>query len=154
MFNQWKCALLSVLIILGFNSHAQSKDLEIRHARINATIPGMQTTAAYFDLINHTDNSIVLESASSNISNRVELHEHQMREGLMHMQKVEMGIGIKAGEIVSFEPGGHHIMLMNLEKSVREGEVINIILHFAGAETLTLEATAEKASAEKKHRHH
>ena len=72
----------------------------------------------------------------------------------MRMQEVETGINIKAGEAVSFEPGGYHIMLMNLKKHVTEGETINIVLHFADGRTVTLEATAQKASAKKKYRHH
>ena len=154
MFKRCKYVFLSVVIILGVNLQAQSAHLEIRHARINATTPGMQTTAAYFDLVNHTNDSVVLESASSDISDRVELHEHKMHDGLMQMQRVNGGISIKAGETVHFKPGGYHIMLMNLEGPVEERETITIVLHFADGKAVTFEAAAQKPSSATQHHSH
>ena len=62
MFKQCKFVSLSLLLMFCFSLHAQSNSVEIRHARINTTIPGTQTTAAYFNLINPNDNDLVLKS--------------------------------------------------------------------------------------------
>ena len=154
MFKQCKFVFLCLFLALSVSSQAELDGLEIRHARVNTTIPGMQTTAAYFELVNNTNEAVILESASSDIANRVELHEHKMHEGLMRMRQVQEGISIGAGETIRFEPGGYHIMLMNLEESVKEGATITITLHFADGKTATFAAVAQKASASNNHHSH
>jgi copper(I)-binding protein len=65
---------------------------------------------------------------------------------MMTMQEVAGGLALVAGETVSFEPGGYHVMLLDLAKPLEVGDQIELTLEFAKADpqTLTVEV-AESA---------
>jgi hypothetical protein len=41
---------------------------------------------------------------------------------------------------VTLEPGGNHIMLMDLQRDLNPGETVTLTLTFASGKTLTVEA--------------
>ncbi len=60
-------------------------------------------------------------------------------EGTMRMQQVEQ-IDLAAGESVELEPGGYHIMLLDLVAPLEEGTTIQITLDFENATSVTVNA--------------
>jgi len=54
----------------------------------------------------------------------------------MHHQ---MSVNIPAGEQVVFEPGGYHVMLINLQRDLIDGETISLNLKFKNAGEIRLE---------------
>lgn len=71
--------------------------------------------------------------------------EHPMGEAEMHdmgsigtMVKVER-VELAAGHEIAFEPGGYHIMLINLQRELAAGDTFALTLHFEHAEDLTME---------------
>jgi|GEM_PF-2542055 len=52
------------------------------------------------------------------------------------MRKIDE-ITIAPGETVHFAPGGYHVMLIQLEKTLVWGERFDVMLHFADGHTLT-----------------
>lgn len=150
------------LLLLSSISYGES--ISVHNARVNPTVMGMSVTAAYLSLHNHSDTEIVLTGAKSPISGRVELHGHEMTEGLMRMFKLEDGITVAAGEQADLEPGGTHIMLMELKQSVAAGEEIPLTLIFSdGTEKVISLLTAPPSTetdsdphshADHQHHHH
>ncbi len=67
-------------------------------------------------------------------------------DGAMVMRELADGLTLEGGETVSFEPGGYHVMLLDLAVPLAVGEEIELTLEFAeaGATTLTVEV-AESA---------
>lgn len=67
-------------------------------------------------------------------------------DGAMVMQQLTDGLSLSAGETVSFEPGGYHVMLVDLAESLEVGDEIELTLEFAeaGSTTLTVDV-AESA---------
>ena len=59
--------------------------------------------------------------------------------GMMSMQEVE-AITIPAGETVSLEPGGFHVMLLELTEDLSAGDSIEVTLTFADGSEQTLTA--------------
>ena len=88
-------------------------NVQIENATMRAPLPGQSTAVAYFDIVN-TGGEDVLLSASSNISDRVELHNHLRENGVMKMRQVE-NVEIPGKETVSFKSGGLHIMMFDAE---------------------------------------
>lgn len=71
--------------------------------------------------------------------------EHPMSETEMQdmshvgsMVKVER-VELAAGHEIAFEPGGYHIMLINLRQELAAGDTFELTLHFEHAEDLTLQ---------------
>lgn len=66
-------------------------------------------------------------------------------DGAMVMQEVTGGLDIPAGRTVVLEPGGYHVMLMDLVKPLQEGDRFDLTLTFAqaGEKTVEVEVRSE-----------
>jgi copper(I)-binding protein len=68
-----------------------------------------------------------------------ELHETQIDEqGVMRMRPVDRLL-LRAGESVTLEPGGKHIMLIDLKEGLAVGDTLRLTLTFETAEPQTVE---------------
>ena len=76
----------------------------------------------------------------------VELHEVVMKDGEMVMQPKEGGIPIPAGGSATLEPGGDHIMLMDVTEPIEPGDVVELDLELSDGSTLTMTAIAKEFS--------
>ena len=91
---------------------------------------GQTTSAVYGVVTNNTDATITAISATTSVSDTVELHEVLMNdEGQMSMQEKEGGFEIPAGETFVFEPGGPHIMLLDIDAATYP-ETVDVTLSF------------------------
>ena len=91
---------------------------------------GQTTSAVYGELTNNTDETITAISATASVSDTVELHEVLMNdEDQMSMQEKEGGFEIAAGETFVFEPGGPHIMLLDIDAATYP-ETVDVTLSF------------------------
>jgi len=96
--------------------------------------------AAYLVIHNDTDADDALVGASSPAAGTVELHLSSMDdEGLMSMNQVAE-IPIPAHADAVLEPGGYHIMLIDLVEPLTEGTDVELELEFMTAEPQTVTA--------------
>lgn len=111
-----------------------------------APADGQQATAVYGVVSNPGDTDVQLESASSPVTDVVELHITTMDDdGVMSMQEVPEGFTVPAGGTFVFEPGGPHIMLLDIDPATYPDEV-EITLEADNGESLTF--TAEVRTVE------
>ncbi len=97
--------------------------------------------AAYLVIHNNTDADDALIGASSPAAEVVEIHQSSMDdEGVISMAQVEE-IPIPAHGDAILEPGGYHIMLIDLVEPLVEGTDLQITLDFLNAESQTVTAT-------------
>lgn len=112
-----------------------------------------QNTAIYFVINNPTDAVDTLLSASTDAARGVELHismkvepEDMDSEGIegdvMRMVPQE-SIEIPANSSVSLQPGGLHVMLIDLQQDLNEGESLELTLLFERAGEITLTVPVE-----------
>lgn len=102
----------------------------VRVSEMTETEGGM--TGAFAVLTNSSDKDISLIAGESEVAGVVEIHEVAMVDGEMKMQEIAGGIKIPAGQSVTLEPGGLHVMLMKLTRGLLEGEEIALTLKFDG----------------------
>ncbi|MFI7070038.1 copper chaperone PCu(A)C [Micromonospora sediminicola] len=114
--------------------------LGIRDPWVKAADKGM--TAAFGTLVNDGDADVTITGATTEVS-PMELHEMTMKDGKMVMQAKPGGIVIKARSSATLEPGGDHLMLMNLAKPVKAGDELTFTLTFADGRTQTFTAVAK-----------
>lgn len=100
---------------------------------------GGGTTAIYFNLLNRgaAADRLVAVSAAPGIAEAVEMHETVIENEMAMMQSVE-GLDLPAGETVSFEPGGLHIMLVGLQRDLAPGDALTLTLTFASGAQLVV----------------
>lgn len=90
---------------------------------------GQKQTAAYMVLHNRDKRDHALVRAASPAAGVTELHTVVKENGMMKMRPVKK-IAIKAGGETRLQPGGLHIMLINLKAPLKEGETIALTLTF------------------------
>ena len=157
-FNKVFATALSAALVLGSltacAAPAESVDghdeihLEngwVRVSEYSAEAGGM--TGAFAEISNHTANDVTLVGGSSASAMMVEVHEVVMVGGEMKMQAKDGGILIKAGETITLEPGGLHVMLMGLKAPLLGGETVELTLDFDGAEDITVQWPAKASLA-------
>ena len=96
------------------------------------------TSAAYFVLHNHGTEADRLLAAETEAAAVVELHLSAIEDGVMRMRQVE-SIEIPARGMTRLEPGGYHLMLIDLNRELVEGDRLPVTLEFEGAGRQTIE---------------
>jgi hypothetical protein len=70
---------------------------------------------------NTGDKGDVLIGGSAGFAGMVQIHEMKMDGDVMKMREVEEGLAIPPGGEVMLEPGGYHVMFMQLKESLKAG---------------------------------
>jgi periplasmic copper chaperone A len=105
-------------------------------------------SAAYMSITNHTNQPITLTTVTADFAGMVQIHQTVVENDMAHMQHLDNGMRIGAGETLSLQPGGYHVMLMSVQQSLNEGETVSIGLIFDNGETVTVEAEIRNGTAE------
>jgi hypothetical protein len=130
-------------------------DLHIDHPWTRATAPGARVGAAYMRIANGGAGPDRLIAARSPAAGRVEIHEMRMEGDIMRMRELEGGLDLPAGATVELNPGGYHIMLIDLARPLARGAKVPMTLTFARAGVVTVELAVEAAGArDAGHDHH
>ena len=112
---------------------------------VKAADSGM--SAAFGELTNTGSDDVTVVSATTEASSMLELHETVANEsGEMIMREIEGGFVIPAGDTLSLEPGGNHIMLMDLSDPLEAGEEVTFTLTFADDSTYEFAAPVKDYS--------
>lgn len=127
----------------GAEDHGHG-DLVIDNPWARATAPNAPSGVAYMLIENRGDTDDRLIAAESARAERVEIHTHTMDDGVMRMRPLD-NIDIPAGDSVGLEPGGNHIMLINLDDRLEEGTGFPMTLTFE--ESGEIEVLVHVASA-------
>ncbi|MCA9911299.1 MAG: copper chaperone PCu(A)C [Anaerolineae bacterium] len=119
---------------MGGMEEMQSEDSAM-HAGAASTIP----SAAYFVIENRGETPVVLASVTTPVAGRAEIHRTVIENSVASMVPVETGIEIGPGETFSFDPGGYHVMLLDLVQDLKAGDYFALTLNFdmPGAEAMT-----------------
>ena len=113
-------------------------DIEIGHPWSRATPAGAKVAGGYFTIANDGSAPDRLLSISSDISDKAELHEMGVKDGVMTMRLVVGGLEIPAGGKVVLGPGSYHVMFMDLKQPPKQGEMFAATLTFEKAGTVTI----------------
>lgn len=143
---------LAAMLALA-SMQAVAANISVTDAWARATMPGQKVSGAYMQITSDADARLV--GASSPAVPRVEVHEMKMDGDVMRMREVK-AVELPKGRTVALEPGGFHIMLMNLPKPIAAGETIPLTLVIeSDGKRQTVEVKAEaRAPGAMQHHHH
>lgn len=136
----------SLLVLLTMT--ACSDGLIVSDAYIRGLPPGQTVTAAFMTLTNGLNQECRLVGATSPVASSAEIHAHTHQNGTMSMRPVDEVVLPKGGSI-SFEPGGYHLMLFGLQKSLLDGEEYRVTLLFEGCPKVTVTMPVHSVLREK-----
>mgnify|MGYP001080341539 FL=1 len=117
-------------------------DIVINHPWTRATSPAAKVGGGYFDAVNNSAVDDRLVGASSPAASRVEIHRMEMNDGIMKIRPVPDGMEIAAGGKIELAPGGYHLMLIDLVKPIKEGDMVPVTLQFEKAGYVDVELVA------------
>jgi len=115
-----------VMLMLG-STLAQADALQIREGYVRELPPGQSTSAAYMDVVNSSNRPVAIIAAVSDVSQSAEVHQHKHTNGGMSMEHVRRLV-VPARDHVLFEPGGYHLMLINLKRTLKAGDNVIVTL--------------------------
>ena len=139
-----------VLIALFSASTLLASSIKIENPYVRATPPNLPNSAAFMSVKNDSNKAVSIVSASSSISKVVELHTHDMKNGVMKMYQIPK-IDIPANSKIDLKPGGLHVMFIGLNNPLKEGETVTFTLNLSNGETKTITAPIKKVMSGMKH---
>lgn len=98
-----------------------------------ADTTGAARSAAYFTLRNRGEEPERLVGVRTGIARVAEVHQSLAEDGVMRMRPVSGGVEVAPGTAVAFEPGGYHVMLIDLQRPLRPGDRFALVLRLEPA---------------------
>lgn len=132
-----KLLSLALLATLSFAT------VEINNQYVREVPPTSPNSAMFMEITNSSDKDVALVKATSNVAKVVELHTHSMSKGMMKMHPVDK-IDIGAKSKTTLQPGGYHVMLLGLTKSLKDGDIIEAELTFSNGDKKRIKAPVKK----------
>lgn len=133
--------MILILIIISI-IQTQQNSIEIKNAWIRTGAKDMNT-ALFCDIQNNSSIQDTLYDAKSPLSQIVEVHETFNKGELMGMRKAD-NVVIKSNSQFQLKPGGHHIMLIKLNKKLEAGSKGEVTLYFKRAGEVKVNAIVKR----------
>jgi hypothetical protein len=131
-------------------SASVSAEVRIDDPWVRATVAQQRATGAFMTITSSSPARLV--EAGSPAAGVVEIHEMKMENQVMRMRRID-AIELPAGQAVRLEPGGYHVMMMEVAGPLQEGARVPLTLTVETAagerETLQVEAVVRGLA----HRH-
>ena len=110
-------------------------------------------SAAYFTLCNGGTQAVSVTGIAASVAGMVEAHETITDPSGRKMMRPLEGLTIAPGERVILQPGGSHLMLMDLTAPIAAGDSATITIRLSDGSSVSAEAVA-KSPAEAAHEGH
>ena len=120
---------LAVSSVFANAQVANADAIEITQVRMPPVPPVSRTAAIYLSIKNNSDKAITLVGIHTPVAHHSMIHLTQETSGVAKMHHLEKLV-IAANSQLEFLPGGHHIMLMGLERELLSKPFI-VTLEFA-----------------------
>lgn len=133
--------ILSIMFIFALASLSYAGDeIEVKDAWVREVPPASTVTAAYLKIENKGDKADKLTGVSSDIAGKAQIHTTSVDDKGVAKMEMQKEIEIPAGETVVLEPGGTHIMLIDLKEPVMGKDEVELDLTFENAGEVEVEA--------------
>lgn len=118
-----------VAAALAALSLAAQAEVTVREAWARGTTPAQRVTGAFMEVTSSEDAALV--SVASPAAGTAEIHGMKMENGVMKMRPLPK-LDLPAGKPVKLAPRGSHIMLMDLQRQLKPGDALTLMLKVEG----------------------
>ncbi len=147
LFKSMLAAAIAALTVLPAAAETITLgSLTISAPWVRATPPNAPAGGGFLTITN-TGAADRLIAVASDASDKTEIHEMSVVNGVMKMRALPDGLEIPTGETVTLAPGGFHIMFVGLKAPFKEGGTVMATLTFENAGTVEIPFTIEKIGA-------
>lgn len=95
--------------------------------------PRAPSAGGYLTLTNSGSVDDNLLMVTSPAAEEVQVHETIMENDMMQMGPINGELAVPAGQSVTLEPGGVHLMFLGVNEPFAKGDEVEIVLHFEHA---------------------
>ena len=142
-----KLSLLAMsLLVCGQVLAGAADQVVVVDPYVRLAPPNAPATGGFMVLKNNGDKDVKVVKADNPLSRLTELHNHVNDGGVMRMRQVP-GIDIKAKGEAVLQPGGLHVMLIELKSQMKEGDVVPITFTFEDGSSKTVDAKVMRPMA-------
>jgi copper(I)-binding protein len=106
------------------------------------TTSGMPIGVAYLSITNNGPGQDTLIAASTPAAAHIEFHRTSLEGGMARMRPVGVVV-VASNSTVTAEPGGLHLMLVDLKSPLVAGTSIPLVLEFKSAGAITVQLRVE-----------
>lgn len=136
--------LLAMLIALPANAQDYTiGKIKISQVWTRVTPPASKVAGGFMTITNTGTEPDTLVGGTAIVSQRFEVHEMAISDGVMKMRELKPGLVIKPGETVTLKPGSFHVMFMDLKEPLEIGKPFKGTLVFQKAGTIEIEYKIE-----------
>ena len=121
---------LTGALCLSAVAQVKPAEVTVKDAWVRTTVPGQKGTGAFMSITAKTDMRLV--GASSAAAGVTEVHEMKMNGDVMQMRAIS-GLDLPAGKTVALQPGGFHVMLLDLKTALPKNATVPLTLLFKDA---------------------
>ena len=148
--------ILLIMFIFALASLSYAGDeIQVTDAWVREVPPASTVTAAYLKIKNKGDKADKLTGVSSAIAGTAQIHTTSVDDKGVAKMEMRDSIDIPAGETVALEPGGTHIMFIDLKEPVMGKDEIELDLMFENAGEVEVKAHVMGLSDQNgDHNHH
>ena len=123
-------------------------DLAIENARLVLPPVSGNPAAVYFDATYNGERGISITGAQ--VAGAASAQVHATMEYNFETTMAESGpVALRSGETVTFEPGGLHVMAMELGEGIEPGGTVEVTLKIIGGKTHRFDAKVQAAGDER-----
>lgn len=130
--------VLFLLTACSSESPEPDATLRVSDAYMVVTAPGQKMAAIYLDIHNPSGEDRVLAAVETDIAGTTEIHRSIYDDGVMRMRHIHE-LPVPSNQTVVMEPGGYHIMLMDMAEPPAVGDRFVVKLDFDQADTIPVE---------------
>ena len=131
-----------------------AKGIKVHMGWSRALPPVVKNGAAYLMIHNYSGERNAIVGAYSDVAGSVEMHTSESgSDGMMTMSQLDK-VAIQPGGAVTFKPGGHHFMLIDLKKPLKAGEQFPLYLKMARGGDVKVMIDIKGADKQQAHNHH
>jgi len=142
-----KLSLLAFGLMFSAGVLAGAADqVSVQNPYVRLAPPNAPATGAFMVIKNNGDKDVKVLKADNPVSRVTELHTHLNEGGVMKMRPVP-AIEVKAKGEAVLQPGGMHVMMIDLKAPMKEGDVVPITLTFDDGSSKQIEAKVVRPMA-------
>jgi copper(I)-binding protein len=151
--NKFWIALLAAGLLSASVSAGDDELLVIKDAWVRALPPTQNVTSAYLSVTNPGSAPVTITGGTADLAGEVQIHTTRDVDGYMRMERLQQ-IELPPGGSARLEPGGVHLMLMQLQRMPAVGEQLRLCLTLSSGQSACTEAAVKKSAAAGSHHHH
>jgi copper(I)-binding protein len=143
-----------VLLFLSLLSTAMAGSaVHVEAPWIREAPPTSTVLAAYMVLKNEGEAPLTITRIDSPDFRNSQIHRTVVEDGIAKMLPVEK-LQLPVHGSVTLEPGGLHLMLLDPQRRLLEGDTVMLVIHAENGESITIQVPVVRDTGATDHAHH